>query len=193
MKRVAVYCGSGMGLRPEYRQQAEELGRELARRDIMLVYGGGRVGLMGAIAEAVMKEGGEAIGVIPRFLERKEVAHNHLTQLYIVDTMHQRKTVMAELSEGFIALPGGFGTLEEWFEILTWAQLGHHTKPVALLNTLGYYDTLLNMIENGCREGFIKKEYYAMVLNHADPMALLDMMDSFKPVKVEKWLDLEKV
>ena len=193
MKRIAVYCGSCMGSRAEYRQAAEELGHLMVSRNIGLVYGGGRVGLMGVIAKTVLEDGGEAIGVIPRFLEREEIVHRHLTELFLVDTMHQRKMKMAELAEGFIALPGGFGTLEEWFEMLTWAQIGHHQKPVALLNVSGYFDPLLMMIERGYEECFIRREYHDMVIEDSDPAKLLDRMDSFHPIKLEKWIGLEKV
>jgi hypothetical protein len=182
-----------MGSRVEYRQAAEELGHLLVARNIGLVYGGGRVGLMGAIAKSVLDDGGEAIGVIPRFLEKEEIVHRHLTELHLVDTMHQRKMKMAELAEGFIAMPGGFGTLEEWFEMLTWAQIGQHQKPVALLNVSGYFDPLLEMIDRGYEECFIRPEFRDMVIRDSDPARLLDRMESFKPIKLEKWNGLEKV
>ncbi len=165
----------------------------LVARNIGLVYGGGRVGLMGAIAKSVLDDGGEAIGVIPRFLEKEEIVHRHLTELHLVDTMHQRKMKMAELAEGFIAMPGGFGTLEEWFEMLTWAQIGQHQKPVALLNVSGYFDPLLEMIDRGYEECFIRPEFRDMVIRDSDPARLLDRMESFKPIKLEKWNGLEKV
>jgi uncharacterized protein (TIGR00730 family) len=193
MKRIAVYCGSCMGSRVEYRHTAEELGHLMVSRNIGLVYGGGRVGLMGAIAKTVLDDGGEAIGVIPRFLEKEEIVHRHLTELYLVDTMHQRKTMMAELADGFIALPGGFGTLEEWFEMLTWAQIGHHHKPVALLNVSGYFDPLLEMIERGYEEHFIRPEFHNLIIEDSDPEKLLDRMKSFKPINLEKWSGLKKV
>jgi uncharacterized protein (TIGR00730 family) len=182
-----------MGSRVEYRHTAEELGHLMVSRNIGLVYGGGRVGLMGAIAKTVLDDGGEAIGVIPRFLEKEEIVHRHLTELYLVDTMHQRKTMMAELADGFIALPGGFGTLEEWFEMLTWAQIGHHHKPVALLNVSGYFDPLLEMIERGYEEHFIRPEFHNLIIEDSDPEKLLDRMKSFKPINLEKWSGLKKV
>lgn len=191
--RVAVYCGSSRGSREAYAEAARALGRALAQRGIALVYGGGNVGLMGVIAQTVMKEGGEVIGVIPRFLERKEIAYHEITELRLVDTMHQRKQVMEELADGFIAMPGGFGTLEEFFEILTWAQLGHHSKPCALLNVEGYYDQLLAMLRHGCEERFIRQEYHDMVICHTEPKKLLDMMEVYQAPWVEKWLDLQKV
>jgi uncharacterized protein (TIGR00730 family) len=193
MMRVAVYCGSSRGSREAYAEAARALGRALAQRGIALVYGGGNVGLMGVIAQTVMKEGGEVIGVIPRFLERKEIAYHEITELRLVDTMHQRKQVMEELADGFIAMPGGFGTLEEFFEILTWAQLGHHSKPCGLLNVEGYYDQLLAMLRHGCEEQFIRREYYDMVICHTEPKKLLDMMEGYQAPWVEKWLDLQKV
>jgi len=193
MKRIAVYCGSCMGNRAEYRRAAEELGHLMVSRNIGLVYGGGSIGLMGAIAQTVLDDGGEAIGVIPRFLENEEIVHRHLTELHLVDTMHQRKMKMAELADGFIALPGGFGTLEEWFEMLTWAQIGHHRKPIALLNVSGYFDPLLEMIRRGCEECFIPSECHDMVIHDSDPSRLLDRMNSFRPVGPEKRNGLEKV
>lgn len=193
MKRITVYCGSCMGSRPAYRLAAEELGRTLAARGIGLVYGGGNVGLMGALADAALREGGEVIGVIPRFLEQKEVAHRKVKQLMIVDTMHQRKTIMAELADGFIAMPGGLGTLEEWFEMMTWAQLGQHHKPCALLNVEGYYDPLMAALVHGCQERFIKREYFDMVICDRGIPALLEKMEEYIAPKLEKWLDMERV
>lgn len=182
-----------MGSRPAYRLAAEELGRTLASRGIDLVYGGGNVGLMGVLADAALREGGEVIGVIPRFLEKKEVAHRKVKQLMIVDTMHQRKTIMAELADGFIAMPGGLGTLEEWFEMMTWAQLGQHHKPCALLNVEGYYDPLMAVLLHGCQEHFIKKEYFDMVICDRRIPMLLEKMEGYIAPKLEKWLDLERV
>ena len=141
MKRVCVYCGSSPGIKPEYREAARVLGQELARREIGLVYGGASIGMMGEIADTVLGNGGEVIGVMPQALINKEVSHPGLTELKVVKSMHERKATMADLSDGFIALPGGLGTVEELFEILTWAQLGFHTKPIGLLNVLGYYDS----------------------------------------------------
>jgi len=193
MRRIAVYCGSSSGSKGAYSEAAQTLGRTMARRGIGLVYGGGNIGLMGVIARTVMQSGGEVIGVIPRFLEEKEIAYHEITELRRVDTMHQRKKVMEELAEGFIALPGGFGTLEEFFEMLTWAQLGHHSKPCALLNVEGYYDQLLAMLLHGCEERFIRREYYDMVMHDSDAEKLLDRMEEYRSPQVEKWLDLQKV
>jgi uncharacterized protein (TIGR00730 family) len=188
MKSVAVYCGSSSGNNPIYTQQAQEMGRELARRGLTLVYGGGCVGLMGTIADAVLAEGGKVIGVIPGFLADKELAHTGCTELHIVETMHQRKLLMADLAEGFVAMPGGFGTLEELFEVLTWGQLGLHGKPVGLLNTLGFYDSLLALLDHMSGEAFLRPENRTQVLQHANAAALLDAMEQYQPLRLEKWL-----
>ncbi len=193
MRRVTVYCGSSFGARPSYRRAAEEMGRELAKGGLELVYGGGNIGLMGALANATLDAGGTVIGVIPDFLVKKEIAHQSLSELHVVRSMHERKKLMAELGDGFIALPGGFGTYEEWFEALTWAQLGHHAKPCALLNVEHYFDPLLTMIHLGCQERFIRKEYLRMVIYEPRPRELLDVMRGYSPPDVEKWLDLERV
>jgi uncharacterized protein (TIGR00730 family) len=188
MKSVAVYCGSSSGNKKEYTQQAQEMGRELARRGLTLVYGGGCVGLMGTIADAVLAEGGKVIGVIPSFLADKELAHQGCTELHVVETMHQRKLLMADLAEGFVAMPGGFGTLEELFEVLTWGQLGLHGKPVGLLNTLGFYDALLGLLDHMSAEAFLRIENRQQVLQHASAAALLDAMTNYQPSRLEKWL-----
>ncbi|RZK33860.1 MAG: TIGR00730 family Rossman fold protein, partial [Hymenobacter sp.] len=165
MKSIAVYCGSSSGNKEEYTQQAQAMGRELARRGSTLVYGGGCVGLMGTIADAVLAEGGRVIGVIPGFLADKELAHKGCTELHVVETMHQRKLLMADLADGFVAMPGGFGTLEELFEVLTWGQLGLHGKPVGLLNTLGFYDALLALLGHMSAEAFLRLENLSQVLH----------------------------
>ena len=188
MRSVAVYCGSSSGNQEAYSQQAQAMGQELARRGLTLVYGGGRVGLMGTIADAVLAAGGRVIGVIPGFLADKELAHRGCTELHVVDTMHQRKLLMADLADGFVALPGGFGTLEELFEVLTWGQLGLHSKPVALLNTLGFYDALLALLDHMRAEAFLRPENRSQLLQHADAAALLDAMVTYQPTSVEKWL-----
>ncbi len=188
MKSVAVYCGSSSGNKEEYTQQAQAMGRELARRGLTLVYGGGCVGLMGVIADAVLAEGGRVIGVIPQFLADKEVAHKGCTELHVVETMHQRKLLMADLADGFVAMPGGFGTLEELFEVLTWGQLGLHRKPVGLLNTLGFYNSLLGLLDHMSAEAFLRSENREQVLQNTDAAALLDAMASYQPPRLEKWL-----
>lgn len=189
MKRVCVFCGSSAGSQPEYRACAEELGTEITRRNIGLVYGGGNVGLMGAIADAVLRVGGEAIGVIPEHLMAREIGHPRLTKLHVVHSMHERKALMADLSDAFIALPGGFGTLEEFFEALTWSQLGLHTKPCGIVNVLGYYTPLLAMLDHAVDERFLKPQNRALVLARDTPKELLHALEEWRPVHVEKWLD----
>jgi uncharacterized protein (TIGR00730 family) len=189
MKRICVFCGSSAGSQPEYREGAEQLGAELTRREIGLVYGGGNVGLMGAIADSVLKSGGEAIGVIPEHLMKREIGHNRLTKLHIVRSMHERKALMADLSDAFIALPGGFGTLEEFFEVLTWSQLGLHAKPCGIVNVLGYYTPLLRMLDHAVDERFLKPQNRALVIARERPAELLQAFEDWRPVHVEKWLD----
>lgn len=189
MKRICVFCGSSAGSHPEYRACAEELGAELTRRHIGLVYGGGNVGLMGAIADAVLKHGGEAIGVIPKHLMSREIGHKRLTKLHVVRSMHERKALMADLSDAFIALPGGFGTLEEFCEVLTWSQLGLHLKPCGIMNVLGYYTPLLRMLDHAVEERFLKPQNRALVLARETPSELLQAFEEWRPVHVEKWLD----
>lgn len=189
MKRVCVFCGSSPGARPGYAWLAGELGRALAQRRLTLVYGGGRVGLMGVVADAVLAAGGEAIGVIPRGLAEKEVAHRGLTELEVVETMHDRKARMAELSQAFVALPGGLGTLEELFEAWTWAQLGIHAKPLGLLDGDGYYDHLIRFLDHAVEERFVKPAYRGMVLVASDPEGLLDRLATYRPPDVPKWMD----
>jgi uncharacterized protein (TIGR00730 family) len=189
LKRLCVFAGSSGGARPAYRTAAESLGRELARRDIELVYGGAHVGLMGAVADAVLTAGGRVIGVIPSSLVAKEVAHHGLTDLRVVSSMHERKALMADLSDGFLALPGGWGTWEELFEVLTWAQLGLHRKPCGVLNVDGYFDGLLAFVEHAVAEGFVRREHGQMLLVALEPVALLDQLASYQAPVVEKWLD----
>lgn len=176
MRRVCVFCGSNEGADPAFREAAARLGRELAARQVGLVFGGGRVGLMGVIADAVLAAGGEAIGVIPHALERKEVAHGGLTKLHVVGTMHERKALMEKLSDAFIAMPGGFGTLDELCEILTWRQLSIHDKPTGLLNASGFFDGFVSFVDHSVAQGFIKPEHRAMLRVAAEPSALLDSL-----------------
>jgi uncharacterized protein (TIGR00730 family) len=189
LKRVCVFAGSSSGSRTEYHAAASDLGRELASRGIGLVYGGARVGLMGAVADAVLAGGGEVIGVIPNALVEKEVAHTSLTELRVVTSMHQRKALMADLSDAFIALPGGWGTLDEMFEILTWAQLGLHRKPCGLLNVLGYFDRLLSFLDHTVEQGFVRREYSSLLAVSDTPPQLLDSLATHTPPVVEKWID----
>ena len=193
MKRICVFCGSNAGHDPRYRAEADRLGRLLAERGIELVYGGGNVGLMGVIADACLGAGGTVIGVIPEALIGKEVAgrivdHRGLTRLEVVDSMHSRKARMAELADGFIALPGGFGTFEEFCEVLTWGQLGFHVKPMGLLNVNGFYDPLLALFERAVAEGFLREENRAMALAADDIESLLAALAAYRPEPVSKWL-----
>jgi uncharacterized protein (TIGR00730 family) len=192
MNRICVFCGSNPGVRPEYADAARAMGAALVQRDIGLVYGGGRVGLMGIIADQVVAEGGEVIGVIPADLDRKEIAHGGLTQLHVVGSMHERKAMMAKLSDGFIALPGGYGTFEEFCEVLTWAQLGFQQKPCALYNVAGFYDPLLALFDHAVTEGFVRPQHRALVMQGSSPAELLDKLAEYQPPTVGKWLDLEK-
>jgi uncharacterized protein (TIGR00730 family) len=190
VKRLCVFCGSSTGRQPAYAQTARALGAELVRRGLGLVYGGGSVGLMGVIADAVLAEGGEVIGVLPRGLVGKELGHEGLTELHLVDSMHERKALMASLADGFVALPGGLGTLEEILEILTWAQLGIHRKPVGLVDVEGYWSGLLALVRHAVGEGFIRPEYAALLLVDPAPAALLDRFAAWRPpVTPAIWLD----
>ena len=197
MKRICVFCGSNAGHDARYRAEAEALGRLLASRGIELVYGGGNVGLMGALADACMAADGTVIGVIPEALLGKEVAGRHvdhraLTRMEVVDSMHTRKARMAELADGFIALPGGFGTFEEFCEILTWGQLGFHVKPMGLLNVAGFYDPLLALFDHAVHEGFLRPQNRTMALADTDIGRLLDAMAAYRPEPVSKWLKEER-
>jgi uncharacterized protein (TIGR00730 family) len=189
MKRICVFCGSSAGVNPEYASAARALGRTLAGRGIGLVYGGGSVGLMGVLADATLEAGGEVTGVIPRALELRELAHGRLTALHVVSSMHERKAKMAELAEGFVALPGGMGTLEELAEILTWAQLGLHARPCGLLDVAGYYRPLIAFLDHAAAEGFLRPEHRRLVLVANEPGALLDQFSSWQPPVVERWID----
>jgi uncharacterized protein (TIGR00730 family) len=192
LKSVCVFCGSNPGIDPIYAQAARGLGAAIASRGMSLVYGGGRVGLMGAIAEAVLGVGGKVIGVIPEALKRRELAFEAATELHVVDTMHERKQRMSDLSDGFIALPGGFGTFEEFCEVITWAQLGVHAKPCGLLNVKGYYDHLLALFDHAVVEQLLQERNRSIVLTEREPEALLDAMTRYQAPAVEKWLTSEK-
>ncbi len=188
MKRICVFCGSNPGTNPAYVEAAMTVGTLLADRGIGLVYGGGHVGMMGTIADAVLARGGEVIGVIPVALAEKEVEHKGLTELHVVKSMHERKALMADLADGFIALPGGFGTFEEYCEIITWAQLGFHHKPCGLLNVAGYYNHLLAMIDHGVDQKFIRPVHRQLVIDDTDAERLLERMAAFVPPVVDKWI-----
>lgn len=187
MKNIAVYCGSNKGVNPNYEKFATELGITLAKNNIGLVFGGGKVGLMGVIADSVIDNNGRAIGVIPTFLQEKEVAHQNLTELYTVDTMHQRKDMMSSLCDGYIMMPGGAGTLEEFFEIFTWAQLGLHQKPIGILNVDGFYDPLIAMLDKMIQDGFIGEHYRNLAIVESDPNTLIDKMNNATPVTVKRY------
>ena len=190
---LCVYCGSSTGRHPEYAEQARAFGAEMARRGIALVYGGGNVGLMGVVADAVLAGGGKAVGVIPRQLVEREVAHKGLTDLVVVDTMHQRKTRMYELSDAFVALPGGFGTMDEMFEMLTWAQLGLHRYPCAFLDVRGYYRDLRTLMEHMVDESFVKAAQRDSIWFGDDIAALFDWMRDYEGSYTPKWISSRSV
>jgi hypothetical protein len=189
LRRICVFCGSNSGRKKVYQQAAEALGRILAKRRIELVYGGANVGLMGAVADACLAEGGRVIGVIPHALVEREIAHLGLTELRVVDSMHERKFLMGDLADAFIALPGGYGTWEEFFEVMTWSQLGIQLKACALLNINGYYDPLLAMADKGVAEGFLRQVHRDMLLSDDDPARLVDRLTGYSVPFVEKWLE----
>jgi uncharacterized protein (TIGR00730 family) len=189
MRRICVNCGSNQGNYPAYLEMAELLGQILAKRNLELVYGGASVGLMGKVADAVIKSGGSAIGVIPKMFADK-VSHQGLTELYIVDSMHERKAKMFDLSDGFIALPGGFGTIEEITELLTWAQLGINKKPCGIINVNGYFDNLLAFFDLSVADGFIKIEHHEMLIVEDSPVTLLDRFEEYNAPDVEKWINI---
>ncbi len=190
---VCVFCGSSPGARPAYRDAAEALGRALAAQGRTLVYGGGNVGLMGAGADAALAAGGRVISVIPRHLVEREVGHNGVTELRVVDSMHERKQLMADLADAFVLLPGGLGSLEEFFEVWTWGQLGLHRKPYGLLNVAGYFDPLLAFLDHAVAERFVRSEHRDLVLVDDDPERLLARLDTHEPVAVPKWIDRRDV
>jgi len=192
MKAVCVYCGSSYGANPIYTEAAQAFGRALVASNLALVYGGGKVGLMGVIADTVMAGGGRAIGVIPELLVDKEVGHAGLTELHVVPDMHQRKKMMADFADAFVALPGGAGTLEELFEVYTWAQLGYHRKPVGILNIGGFYDPLMALLDHTVREGFMREAYREMLQTDSDPAALIAKLQRYHAPEKDKWADLRE-
>ena len=192
MRSVAVFCGSHHGHDPVFGRAAEAFGREIARRGLRLVYGGGSVGLMGVVADSALSEGGEVVGVIPRFLADREVQHRGLTELHVVGSMHERKATIAELSDAFVALPGGIGTLEEIFEIWTWVQLGLHVKPCGLLDVGGYFDPLVEFLDRTVSAGFVAAGHRALLQVADDPAQLLDRLERAPPPPPPKWIDLAR-
>jgi uncharacterized protein (TIGR00730 family) len=190
LKRITIFCGSSSGTDSRFEQMAFDLGRNMANRGIGLVYGGAKIGLMGAVANGALSEGGEVIGVLPNFLSRKEILHEGLSELIMVDTMHERKALMDKLSDGAIALPGGFGTLEELLEMLTWSQLGLHGKPLGLFNMNGFYDDLLHLFDKMIVSGFLKQCNKDLLLVHSDFLQLLDLIENYEtPDLVGKWIE----
>jgi len=193
LRRLCVFCGSSPGASPTYGEAAEELGRVLVEEGIGLVYGGGKVGLMGRLADAVLAEGGEAIGVLPEALMANEIGHPGLEDLRVVGSMHERKALMADLSDGFVALPGGLGTVEELFEVYTWAQLGLHLKPCALLDVDGYYEGIASFLAHAVNERFLREDHRAMLIVEREPRALVERLRRFEPAAiVPKWIDREE-
>ncbi len=191
MNRVTVFCGSSIGTDKKFEIKAKELGQKLAIENIELVYGGANIGLMGAVANGVLAESGTVIGILPNFLKAKEIAHEALTELIIVDTMHERKKKMHDLCDGIIALPGGFGTLEEFFEMLTWGQLGLHKKPMGILNVNGFYNELINFLDTMVEKGFLKERDRKMVLISDNIDGLLSKMKTYNAPSVGKWISKE--
>lgn len=189
VRSVCVFCGASTGVNPAYREAAVALGQAIAQRGLTLVYGGGAVGLMGIVADAAMDAGGEVIGIIPQALKDAEVGHSGLTRLEVVDGMHARKARMAELSDAFVALPGGLGTLEELFEVWTWGQLGYHAKPLGLLDVNGFYSKLGSFLDHVVEEGFVRPQHRAMLRLADSPAELLDAMDSYQAPVLPKWVD----
>ncbi len=193
VERICVFCGASPGARPEYRAATAELARMLAAEGIGVVYGGGGVGLMGALADAVLAEGGEITGVIPRSLVDREIAHRNVADMRVVDSMHERKALMEDLADAFVALPGGIGTLEELFEVYTWAQLGLHQKPCALLNVEGYYDGIADFLGHAVAERFLREETRALLMVESDPATLIERLHAFRPQEAApKWIDREE-
>ncbi len=193
MKSVVVFCGSSKGTEPAYVEKAYDLGALLAKKDIRLVYGGAKIGIMGKVAQGALDQAGEVIGVIPEFLKIKEVVHDELSELIITKNMQERKLAMHDLSDGILMLPGGFGTLEEFFEMLTWGQLGLHQYPIGILNTNGFYDELLHMLKKMVDKGFVQLEHYKALLVDDDIEQLLDKMENYKPLPIPKWINKEQL
>lgn len=193
MKSIAVFCGSSDGASNVYIEHAKKFGQELAKRGITLVYGGASVGVMGAVADAVLNKGGQVTGIMPRFLEQREISHKRLSKLTVVDSMHERKAKMAELADGFIALPGGPGTLEEFFEVFTWAQLGLHQKPCGLLNVNHYFDPLVELFNHMTKEEFLHEKYRSMALVDNEPNRLLDKFDAYQPPAIKTYIKEKQI
>lgn len=192
MKRIAVFCGSSTGASKIYIEEAIALGKELARRDLELVFGGSCIGLMGALADSMVEEGGKVFGVLPDFLQEKEIAHPHLSELIVVKSMHERKAKMTELADGFITLPGGAGTMEEFFEIFTWAQLGLHKKPLGILNINHYYDPLVGLINHMANAEFLQEQYRNIAIIDSNPAQLLDKFSTYTPPGIKTFIQVSQ-
>lgn len=188
MKKLAIFCGSSNGASEIYLEGAKKLGKELAKRNITLVYGGASVGIMGAIADSVLNEGGYVIGVMPSFLDNREIAHKNLSELIIVESMHERKSKMAELADGYIALPGGPGTMEEFFEVFTWGQLGLHKKPCGLMNINNYFDLLINFFNQMNKQEFLQEKYLSMLMYDSEPASLIEKFQTYSPPSVKTYI-----
>ncbi|WP_111683003.1 LOG family protein [Winogradskyella tangerina] len=191
MKSIAVFCGSSSGNDPYIVKESYELGLTMAKKNITLVYGAAKIGIMGRVAEAVLENNGKAIGVIPKFLQTKEIVHDGLTDLIVTENMHDRKVIMYEKSDGFIIIPGGFGTMDEFFEITTWGQLGLHTKPIGILNINGYYDALISQCKTMVERGFLKQENFDAVVMDDTIEGILEKMNNYVPLPAPKWLNKE--
>ena len=193
MKSIVVFCGSSYGYNEVYADVAYQLGTVMAEKQIEVVYGGSKLGLMGALAEGALQNGGRVVGVIPHFLRTKEIAHENLTEMLLVDTMHERKLKMHEMSEGIVAMPGGWGTMEELFEMMTWAQLGLHQKPIGILNINGFYEPFMALLNNMVTEGFVKEDFMKMIIVSQDIFELLELMWNYEPtMDVPKWISKQK-
>jgi hypothetical protein len=193
MKNICMFCGSTVGKNPIYKQTAQEVGLLFVKKQIRLIYGGGRVGLMGIIADTVMQNGGKVVGIIPQFLIEMEVAHSRLSEMIMVKTMHERKKRMTDMAQGFMIMPGGIGTMDEFFEVFTWAQLGLHAKPIGLLNTNGFFDKLLAYIDFAVEEGFVKPQSREMILIETDAEQLIENMQNYEASHVKKWLTKHQI
>jgi uncharacterized protein (TIGR00730 family) len=193
MKNICVFCGSAVGKNPIYKQTAQDLGLLFVKKQIRLIYGGGRVGLMGIMADTVMQNGGKVVGIIPQFLIEMEVAHSRLSEMIMVKTMHERKKRMTDMAQGFIVMPGGIGTMDEFFEVFTWAQLGLHSKPIGLLNTNGFFDKLLAYIDFAVEESFVKPQSRKMILIETDAEQLIENMQNYEASHTKKWLTKHQI
>jgi uncharacterized protein (TIGR00730 family) len=193
MKSLLVYCGSNIGLNPIYKETAIALGKKMVERGIRLIYGGGSLGLMGTIANTVMENGGEVVGIIPSFLDKMEVGHPNLTEIHVVESMHERKALMEQMCDSVITLPGGYGSMDELFEILSWSQLGLHNKPVGLLNINGFYDPLVAQLDLMVREGFLKQPNREIIQVSDSIAEIFELMDAFVPQKTMKWLERDNI